>query len=178
MKKVITLFAAVVMIASFSNTVFAQVTDHATASATIVTPIAITKTAEMNFGTVAVQSTTGGTVIMTPAGVRTLGGAGGVTLPTNATLNIAPTGASFTVTGTADYIYAITLPTALQPLTIKSGGNTMQVSAFTSTPSTTGILTGGTQTLIVGATLTLAAGQAAGTYISANSGFNVTVNYN
>src|SRR5258707_1112247 len=69
---------ALVLIASASGT-FAQSTSTATATATIVTPISITKTVDMNFGNVAVQVGTGGTVLMPPAGVRSV--TGGVTLP-------------------------------------------------------------------------------------------------
>jgi hypothetical protein len=69
---------AVVLIASASSS-FAQATATATSTATIVTPISITKTVDMNFGNVAVQTATGGTVILAPAGTRTV--TGGVTLP-------------------------------------------------------------------------------------------------
>ncbi len=57
----------------------------------------------------------------------------------------------------------------------------MTVTAFTSDPSGTGTLTGGTQTLTVGGTLNVNAGQAAGTYSTASSGgtpLTITVNYN
>jgi len=53
----------------------------------------------------------------------------------------------------------------------------MDASVFTSTPSGTGALTGGTQNITVGATLTVAAAQAAGVYTSGTP-FSVTVNYN
>ncbi|NLR80213.1 DUF4402 domain-containing protein [Chitinophaga eiseniae] len=149
----------------------AQETASATATATIVTPISITKTVDMNFGNVAVQSTTGGTVVLTPAGVRS--STAGVTLPSTATGTV--TAASFTVNGTGNYTYAITLPSSA--LTITSGSNTMTVTNFTSTPSGTGTLTAGTQTLNVGATLNVTAAQPAGTYVSGTP-FNVTVNYN
>ncbi|MHB9141405.1 MAG: DUF4402 domain-containing protein, partial [Paludibacter sp.] len=74
------IFAAIVMMAGFSTTVMAQATAsaNATAAATIVTPIAITKTVDMNFGNVAVGASAG-TVILAPAGTRTT--SGGVTLP-------------------------------------------------------------------------------------------------
>lgn len=159
------------MLAGIATGLHAQETASATATATIVTPISITKTVDMNFGNVAVQSTTGGTVVMTPAGVRTR--TGGVTLPTTAG---TVTAASFTVSGTGTYTYTITLPTL--PLTITSGANTMTVTAFNSTPSGIGTLAaGGTQTLNVGATLNVAAAQPAGVYVSATP-FDVTVNYN
>jgi len=70
--------------------------------------------------------------------------------------------------------YSITLPTTY---TITSGANNMTVTTFTSTPSGTGTLSGGTQTVNVGATLSVAASQAAGTYTN-GTGFPVTVNYN
>src|SRR5258707_15610441 len=100
---VITAFALLV---SASGS-FAQSTATATATATIVTPISITKTVDMNFGNVAVQASTGGTVVLAPAGTRTT--TGGVTLPVTAG---TVTAASFTVNGQGAYTYAITLPSS------------------------------------------------------------------
>ena len=125
----------------------------------------------MNFGNVAVQSTTGGTVVLVPAGTRTA--TGGATLPNTAG---TVTAASFTVNGQATYTYAITLPSADVSLS-DGASHTMIVNAFTSNPSATGVLTGGTQVLTVGATLNVGAAQAPGVYVSATP-FNVTVNYN
>src|ERR1700684_3052224 len=127
--------AAVVLTATSSS--FAQATATAAASATIITPITITKTVDMNFGNVAVSATIAGTAILAPAGTRTTGGAGGVTLPATAGTVSA---ASFTVSGQASYTYAITLPTTVS---ISSGANTMNVNAFTSSPSVTGALSVG-----------------------------------
>lgn len=45
----------------------AQATATATASATILTAISITKTADMNFGNISVQASSGGTVILNPS---------------------------------------------------------------------------------------------------------------
>lgn len=161
--------AALALIA-FSTSSFAQATATATATATIVTPISITKTVDMNFGNVAVQTAAGGTVIMTPGGVRST--TGGVTLPAVAG---TVTAASFTVNGQGTYTYAITLPATATTLT--NGANTMTADTWTSTPSATGALTAGTQTLNVGATLNVAAAQAAGIYVSGTP-FSVIVNYN
>jgi hypothetical protein len=149
----------------------AQESATATATATIVTPISITKTVDMNFGNVAVQSAAGGSVILTPEGTRTTTGA--VTLPL---LGGTITAASFTVEGQGNYTYAITLPTADLQLSDGASHN-MIVNSFTSTPSGTGELTAGSQVLNVGATLLVDAAQAAGTYVSGTP-FNVTVNYN
>ncbi len=162
--KIIGISAFLVLFAMHS---FAQ----ETATATIVTPISITKTVDMNFGNVAVQSTTGGTVVLAPDGTRTQ--TGGVILPvTPGTV----TAASFTVNGQGTYTYAITLPSTALNLS-DGASHTMTVTAFTSTPSGTGALTAGTQTLNVGGTLNVGAGQTAGVYVSATP-FNVTVNYN
>ncbi|MFX1704533.1 DUF4402 domain-containing protein [Chitinophaga sp. CC14] len=171
MKRTSLISTVTLVFAAFATDAFAQETASATATATIVTPISIVKDVDMNFGNVAVQSTAGGTVVLTPAGVRST--TGGVTLPSTATGTI--TAASFTVTGTGNYSYSITLPSTA--LTITSGSNTMTVTNFTSDPSGVGTLTAGTQTLNVGATLNVSAAQAAGTYVSGTP-FDVTVNYN
>ena len=163
------ILAALVMMLSVSGA-YAQASATATATATIVTPISITKTVDMNFGNVAVQASTAGTAVLTPAGARS--STGGVTLPAT-TGTVAA--ASFTVNGQGAYTYAITLP--VSALTITSGVNTMTVGTFTSSPSATGALTAGTQTLTVGATLNVAAAQAPGVYVSGTP-FSVTVNYN
>src|SRR5580704_11042653 len=163
---------AAVAVIGFSNSSFAQATATASASATIITPISIVKTVDMNFGNVAVSASLAGTAILAPAGTRTTGGGGGVTLPaTTGTVSAA----SFTVSGQASYTYAITLPGSIN---IASGGNSMTVNSFTSTPATTGNLgVGGSQTLNVGATLNVNAAQAPGAYTNA-TGVAVTVNYN
>jgi hypothetical protein len=169
MKTSIKLFALGMILMGFSATSFAQVNATATAAATIVTPISISKTIDMNFGNVAVSGTNLGTVVLLPAGTRTA--TGGVTLPiTNGTV----TAASFTVGGFANSTYTITLPTSV---TLNSGTNTMTADTFTSDPATTGALVGGTQILNVGATLKVAAAQAPGAYLSSTP-FTVTVNYN
>lgn len=162
---------AAILLAGFTTATFAQETATATATATIVTPISISKTVDMNFGNVAVQTATGGTVLLTPGGSRT--STSGVTLPTAAG---TVTAATFTVSGVGTYTYSITLPSTA--LTITSSSNTMTVTDFISSPSPIGTLAaGGTQTLTVGATLNVAAAQPAGVYVSATP-FNVTVNYN
>jgi hypothetical protein len=148
----------------------AQATATATATATVITPISISKNADMSFGNIAVQSATGGTVVLDPAGTRT--STSGVTLPTAAG---TVTAAAFTVSGSGSSTYAITLPTTVT-LTHSGGVQTMSAGSFTSNPLSTGTLSSGTQDIAVGATLTVGAAQLAGTYTSGN--FNVTVNYN
>ena len=172
MKNISKVLAIAVIALGLSNSSFAQATATASATATIITPITIVKTADMNFGNVAVSATLAGTVVLAPAGTRSTGGAGGVTLPASVG---TVTAASFTVSGQGGYTYAITLPTSK---TLTSGANTMTVDNFSSNPATTGTLSGaGSQTLTVGATLNVTAGQAAGVYTNA-TGVPVTVNYN
>jgi hypothetical protein len=154
----------------FSSATYAQATATSTATATIVTPISITKTVDMNFGNVAVQTGTGGTVVLVPAGTRSA--TGGVTLPA---ITGTVTAASFTVNGQGAYTYAITLPATA--VTLTNGAFSMTADTFSSNPSGTGALVAGTQTLTVGATLNVAAAQTAGTYVSGTP-FSVTVNYN
>ena len=169
--KSIKFFAVAILFSGVSVISSAQVKATATASSTIVTPIGITKTVDMNFGNVAINSTTAGTVVLAPAGTRT--STGGVTLPATAGTVAA---AEFNVTGANNYTFSITLPSTSHE--IKNGDNTMSVTDFTSTPTPTGTLSAtGSATVKVGATLNVSAGQAAGTYTSVTP-FEVTVNYN
>ena len=173
MKTILRFTCFLLAIFAIATSTFAQITASAYAEATIVTPLTIAKNVDLNFGNVAVSASIAGTVVLAPAGTRTTGGAGGVTLPST-TGTVA--GADFTVSGQASYTYAITLPTTA---TLTDGGlNNMSINAFTSVPATTGTLsTGGTQNLKVGATLNVAAAQAAGVYTNATA-VPVTVNYN
>ncbi len=170
MKNVTKFFALALVMVSFAASTFAQpgVSATATATATIITPIAISKDVDMNFGNVAVNASAG-TVILAPASTRTV--SGGCTLPTPIGTVSA---ASFTVTGLAASTYSITLPVGATTITAVTN---MTVDTWTSTPTPTGTLTAGTSTLTIGATLHVGASQAAGTYVSAIP-FIVTVNYN
>ena len=96
MKNFSILFSLIALITIASLSVNAQVTANATATGTIVTPIAIANSGDMNFGNVAV-SATGGTVVLAPASTRSI--TGGVTLP--AVPGIV-TAAHFAITGTAN----------------------------------------------------------------------------
>lgn len=162
MKKIL---AFSIVLFAFTAGAFAQAT--ATATATIVAPITIARTADMSFGNI-IADADGGTVVLVPAGTRTLNGL------TSPSIQGTIANASFTVTGLDGATYSISLPATH---TINSGGNSMIVDTFSSDPSGTGLLTGGTQILNVGATLNVGLNQAAGTYTNA-AGFTVTVNYN
>ncbi len=167
MKQIVSLFVAVILMATISK---AQSKATAIANAKIVTPISIVKNTDLNFGNIAVQATTGGQVILSPNSSRTR--TSGVTLPA---ITGTVSAAGFTITGESNYTYSITLPTSLT-LTHSAGSKTMMATSFTSNPVSTGLLTNGTQNITVGATLTVSAAQLAGVYTSGT--FDVTVTYN
>ena len=172
MKQISKFFAFAIVMIAFSAGAIAQVSATATASATIITPIAIVNAGNMNFGNIAVSAVPGTVVLPAAiAPVRTV--TGGCTLP--ATIGTV-SAAAFTVTGQAGFTYAITLPASAS---LTGPGAPMTADTFVSSPTVAagGLLTGGTQTLYVGATLNVGGAQVAGLYTTAVA-FTVTVNYN
>jgi len=144
----------------------AQASATANGSATLVPAISLVNTTGLQFGLIV--GGPGGTVAVGTDGTRT---ASGPSLMTNAGYPV--TAAAFTVSGLANQGYSITLPSTAT-LT-GPGAATMTIGSFVSNPSATGTIGGGgTQTLLVGATLTIGASQAVGDYTGS---FSVTVNY-
>jgi hypothetical protein len=135
------------------------------ANAEIVASIAIVNTGALEFGQIIAGPA--GTVAVSTASVRT---------SPSTTLYFAngttPAAATFDVTGGADSTYSITLP-ADAAVSLAGPGVAMVVNGFVSSPET-GLLTGGTETLSVGATLSVAAAQTPGAY---SGTFDVTVAY-
>lgn len=173
MKKTQKVLGAAVAMLFFAVNANAQATATANASATIVSPISISKTTDLNFGNLAVDAT-GGTVILDPslAATRSSAGAGGVTFPSNTGTVSA---AAFVVSGQADFTYDINILNA--SITISNGAESMTVDNF-SKSVTTGLLNNlGTQTVYVGADLQVNGSQTPGVYTS-SSPFTVLVNYN
>lgn len=128
--------------------------------------ISITSSANLGFGQMFVSNSLG-TCVVNPAGARSA--SGGVTLGSSAGAGSA----SFTVTGLPLQTYAITLPSSIS---MSSGGSTLTLNTFTSTPSGAGQLSVlGRQTFTVGGTLRVGASQPPGTYAGT---FSVTVTYN
>lgn len=128
----------------------------------------VTAAQALSFGSFSAANVAG-TVTVTAAGARSSGG-GVILVPSG-----SGAAASFSVTGSPGATYAITLPVN-GVVFLSSGSNTMGVNNFTSNPASTGQLSGGgSQTLMVGATLSVGANQASGSY---SGTFNVTVNYN
>jgi hypothetical protein len=179
MKNVIKSFAAVVALLAFSSDAFAQLGDNqqtATVSATIITPITLTKTTDMNFGNLSVLSNTGGYIDMNPSSVRTPNG-GVSTAGAAGTV----TAAAFTVNGANNYTYVVTMPAGVT--TISNGTDNLTVDNFVCSlgvgASPTGTLNAsGTQNFTVGARLNVPANSSAGTYNQGSNTFQITVNYN
>lgn len=173
MKTSLKLFALGLVLAGFGINANAQITavsGAATASAKILTPIAVAKNIDLNFGNVVASNSTG-TVVITTGGVRST--TGGVFLPaTNGTVSAA----KFTVTGEDGFGYTLSVPASI---TLTNGASgSMTVDNFTTSVAlTAGVLTGGSQEVLVGATLNLAANQAAGNYTNSTD-LKMTVNYN
>jgi hypothetical protein len=159
-------FSVAVLAAGGAHAQQNSATTSASVGATIVPAIAISKTVDLNFGDV-VAGSSSGTVELSTAGSRLA--TGGTTLANTA----STAAASFNVTGDPNGTYAITLPSSVD---INSGGDTMTVDNFVSNPSGTGLFSGGgSQTLLVGATLNVGANQPTGIY---SGSFDVTVAYN
>jgi hypothetical protein len=169
MKKFIKLFTIAFVSLAFAANTFAQTgdTEAATATATIITPIAIAKANDLAFGNVAV-SATAGTVVLANDGTRTA--TGGVTLPA---ITGTVSQATFNVTGINSATYDINLP-ADGTVSITSGANSMNINSFT-TDGTGTLSAAGAETINVGATLLVGASQPSGTYTGT---FDVNVDYN
>ena len=152
---------------------FAQAYQSASATATVITPINLTKVSDLDFGNISVNAVAG-VVILNPDGTRNT--SGGVTLPATSG-NVSAS--QFNVMGMQGYTYSITLPPSVMiNNTIGSGNETMIVDNFVSDPPVSGNLgSTGTQTLNIGATVHVSANQAKGIYISPTP-FDVSVNYN
>ena len=126
----------------------------------------VTATQALAFGKFVAGS--GGTVVVSTSGGRSASGS--VILVSSG----AGTAAQFSVNGTPNATYAISLPVN-DVVVLTSGTNSMAVNNFTSSPDQTGTLSsGGSQTLSVGAALGVGSSQANSRY---NGKFTVMVNY-
>jgi hypothetical protein len=143
----------------------------ASSSSTVVTPITITKSADLAFGKFAAG--TGGTVTVSTSGARTVSG-------TVVGMSSTTTAAKFDVAGETGATYTITLGGTT---VLTSGSDTMafaSVSDLTGANTvagnvTSGVLTAGTQSVYVGGVLTVGSAQAPGTYTGS---VVATVEYN
>lgn len=128
----------------------------------------LSNTGALSFGSFTAGA--GGSVTVSPAGARSKSGS--VILVNQGGSAAA---AQFTVSGTSNALYDITLPADGTVFLSDGAAGSMAVNGFTSSPSVSGMLSGGgTQTLTVGATLSVGNAQTPGSY---SGSFNVTVNY-
>jgi len=170
MKNINKLIAIAIVILGFSATTFAQSDATASAFATLITPISITKTTDMNFGTVA-ASATAGTVALDYTGAATP--SGGTTLVAGGAARKA---AEFQVTGQNSSSFSISCPTSIVLTSLES--NTLTVNAISPDSGATSTLSNtGSKTIKVQGTLLVPAGAAAGVYKN-ETDLKVTVNYN
>lgn len=140
------------------------------ASAVVTAPIRLVAVSPLQFGTM-LQSQVGGTITIAPSGTVTttgdMGTARAIAQPS------PPAAATFNVTGLAGTLFTAS---GVSQVTISNGSSTMTVGQFTINSSFSGgqIGNNGATTFNIGGTLTVAPGQAIGTYTGT---FPITVAY-
>jgi hypothetical protein len=170
-------FAALVAVGAFgASNSFAAKAAASNSSATVIVPIAITKSADLVFGKFAPGA--GGQVTVATDGARTTTG------PILSTSGSTPTAAKFNVTGDKNSTYGITWGGVAVPTDSAGTPNTMalsKISDLTASGATTGEVSSGTlnasgaQSIYLGGELTVTSGQADGTY---TGDVTATVEYN
>lgn len=151
----------------FSSMCFGQATANFTASVTIIQPVGISTTSNMDFANL--DASSGGEVILTPDNARIT--TGGIELAEGGQVSAA----TFEVTGQAGFTFAITLPE--DQYTLSNGSESIIIKDFTSNYDGTGLLAQGSHRISVGATLDIDPNQTPGKYVS-QAPLNITVNYN
>lgn len=130
--------------------------------------LAVNNVQAMSFGKFVAGS--GGTVTVSSSGARSA--SGGILLMPSSTGSAA----LFSVTGAPNATFAISLPANGNVLLTSTTGQSMAIKDFMSSSRLTGQLgSGGSQTILVGATLNVGNNQAPGNYSGL---FDLTMNYN
>ncbi len=183
MKKITLILLSLVIMAGFSVEVKAQTSASVPAThagAVLMVAMGLTQTAPLHFGSSALTTTAGGTIVL-PANSTTRTYTGGVA--TSAATPVA-TNAAYNVTGTMNETYAITLPTTVTVTNTQASTGVYQMDitlmsayvASKSAVSSTGTLSAtGTDSFTLGGTLTVKANQLGGIY---DATFGVSVDYN
>jgi hypothetical protein len=166
MKSTIPLLILLISFQGFSQ---ASATSSITARVTVVEPIKITKSVDLDFGNV-IGSFTTGTLTLDPDGIRTVNGV--------QISNAVPgdvTAAEAIVTHNNNN-YSISLPESFTLFNSENPDQVLLINRFTVQPLP---FAGdeGSDILKIGATLNLEANQLPGYYTN-SAGFNVTVSYN
>jgi len=181
MKKIIMLILAIIIMANYATILTAQTSAKVTttAGAVLMVPMTLTQTSPLHFGSITLLTTAVGTCVLSTAGARTFTGG----LGASASVPIA-TNASYNVTGRKGDTYAVTLPASITIAIASSSAATdkMTVTAFkarflgaSADAVTSKISNDGTDSFIIGATLTSIASQNPGIY---SGTFDVTIDYN
>lgn len=131
--------------------------------------ISISKTSDLQFGTVGLPKTSGTVTLDPNTGARTITG-GGASYPTPAW-----TPAAFTIAGEGGQAFSVSVPSTIQ-LTGRTNLNVSTATNLSGTPVLSNSLgSAGTFVLKIGGSFPIANGSLTGTYSGA---FTVTVNYN
>ena len=151
-----------------SSQVFCQASASATVTSrvTVIDPIQIDKTVDLDFGNV-ISAYNPGSVVLSPDGTRV---AQGVQISSSFPGTVNPAEAVVTH---GNNNYSITLPENFILYNMENPDQKVILDEFTVAPET-GLVT---DVIKIGATLNLEANQASGFYTN-SSGFNVTVTYN
>jgi hypothetical protein len=161
------LFSGVSVMASAQN----NATQAATASAKIVAPLTLVKSADLNFGTIATSNAVGTVTVPATSGSQA-SATGGASMVASSLSQTGP--AVFAITGESDQTFKLNVKTG-DVITLANGDETMDVTlsipGFTATANT---LTGGTRTLYIGGSLAVGANQVSGSY---SKTFDVTIAY-
>ena len=186
MKKILMLFAAIMIVVGITNRGYAQLTvNNNTAGAELVKAITLTNTTPLHFGVIAIPATAS-TVKLTTGGARSI-------LTGTATKVLTGTASNpalFTVTGTAEDNYTLTLPTSINVITDGGGGeglikemiidnilvnvNATGEATYSGPINTPTLNSSGNSTFLVGGTLNIKALQTLGVYAG---NYSVTVDY-
>ncbi len=134
--------------------------------ATVIDPIQIDKTVDLDFGNI-ITAYNPGSVILSPDGSRV---AYGVQISNTIPGNVTPAEAVVTH---GNNNYAITLPESFLLYNQENPNQVLRIDQFTVTPQQGDVM----DIIRIGGTLNLEANQLSGFYTN-SSGFNVTVSYN
>jgi hypothetical protein len=169
MKK-LSIFAAILFAVVLGNNVNAQnnnSTASSTASAELITPIAITNEIPLNFGKIAKPAGVTGTVTITDDGNNTATYA-----PASMkTTLVTPTAAKFNITGDLNENFSVAIPSEI---VLSKGDDNMTIDTDMNLSAANNTLDVSPKALYVGGTLNMAAQQPIGIY---SATFDVTVTY-